>query len=71
MLYRNKIGRRINRCTNATLKGYVNNINEFPVVYSKLTELQRSCEECKRILDSVNNQTNKANFYIKNIILMF
>lgn len=32
-MYRNKIGRRVNRCTNATLKGYVNNINELPVVY--------------------------------------
>lgn len=46
-------------------------MQHLPVVYSKLTELQRSDGEYKRILDSVNNQTNKTNFYIKNNILMF
>lgn len=46
------------------MKAYVNNINELPVAYSKLTELQKSDEECKNILNSANNQTNKANFYI-------
>lgn len=66
-----KVQSKINRCTNLRVKREVNILNEFPVAYTKLTELQRSDECCSKIIESVKNQTNKCNFYLKNGILMF
>lgn len=62
---------KLDRCTNLRVKHNVNVLNEFPVAFSKLTELQRSDETCRKIIDSVNNKTNKCNFYLKNSVLMF
>lgn len=45
-------------------------LNEIPVAYTKLTELQRSDECCSNIrVESIKNETNKSNFYLKNGIL--
>lgn len=62
---------KLNRCTNMKFKSQVNVISQFPLAFTKLSELQRLDEECLKIIQSVNNKTCKENFYIKSNVLMF
>lgn len=74
-LSKTKIHSKKLRCTNSKLNcnsvTNVNMIQDFPMAFHKLSELQKSDEECQQIFDSIKQKTNKANFFIKNDVLMY
>jgi len=50
---------------------YVNLINDCPLAFVELKELQRQDPEIVRIIQSVVDKNCKDNFYLKNDVLMF
>ena len=49
----------------------LNVINDIPLAFTDLSKHQADDEECKRIIHSVINKTNKENYFLKDNVLMY